>query len=83
MDTLHFAPRDFDGRGEMRPSDTGYRIDEPNLSDVEVFMLRGRRLQAQAVGGGLRRGLAALRRLLRGRHRGSDAHGSAPGHRHA
>jgi hypothetical protein len=41
------------------------RNDELNLSEVEVFMLRGRRLQAQAIGGALCQAFAKLRRLLR------------------
>jgi hypothetical protein len=79
MDTLHFEPPNFhspEGRRLSRDAEARH-IDEMNLSEVEVFMLRGRRLQAQAIGGALRRTWAMLPRLLR--------HGHAePGrHRHA
>ena len=40
------------------------RIDDMNLSELEVFMLRGRRLQARAMGDGFRQLLGKLRRLL-------------------
>jgi hypothetical protein len=74
MDTLHFDP----------PNSKSYeprRIDEMNLSEVEVFMLRGRRLQAQAIGGALRKGLARLRRVLGRLHPASGRHSGW--HRHA
>jgi hypothetical protein len=81
MDTLHFEPQGFHNpEGKLRDHDAP-RIDEMNLSEVEVFMLRGRRLQAQAIGGALRQGVAKLRRLLR---RSDGDAGSQPGrHRHA
>jgi hypothetical protein len=77
MDTLHFEPLNFHSpEGRRLSRDPGARrIDEMNLSEVEVFMLRGRRLQAQVVGGALRRAWAKVPRLLRrgraepGRHR--------------
>jgi hypothetical protein len=72
MDTLHFDPLNFKSY-EPR------RIDETNLSEVEVFMLRGRRLQAQAIGGALRKGFARLRRVLGRLHPGSRS----GRHRHA
>ena len=62
MDTLSFEPERFHSP-QSRPDEQG-RIAAPNLSDVEVFMLRGRRLQAQVVGQALQRGLAKLRRLM-------------------
>jgi hypothetical protein len=67
MDTLHFEPERF-----RKPRDRRLfwnheaRIDEVNLSEPEIFMLRGRRLQARAIGGAVRHGLAKLRHLLRG-----------------
>jgi hypothetical protein len=67
MDTLHFEPERF-----RKPPDRRLfwnheaRIDEVNLSEPEIFMLRGRRLQARAIGGAVRHGLAKLRHLLRG-----------------
>jgi hypothetical protein len=66
MDTLNFEPERFDSPQSRRDDES--LVAATNLSDVEVFMLRGRRLQAQAVGGALRRGLAKLRRLLRRSH---------------
>ncbi|MGH6918286.1 MAG: hypothetical protein ACREJ0_11365 [Geminicoccaceae bacterium] len=67
MDTLHFDPPRFEGPQGRRLSrdHEARRIDEMNLSEPEVFMLRPRRLQAQAIGGALRHALATLRRLLR------------------
>jgi len=75
MDTLHFDPvylKNYQPR----------RIDEMNLSEVEVFMLRGRRLQAQAIGGALRKGFARLRRLVAGSQRVRGARRPAS-HSHA
>jgi hypothetical protein len=87
MDTLHFEPRGFHPEGRHPEGRLPFRdeqtrgSDELNLSEVEVFMLRGRRLQAQAIGGALRQGVAKLRRLLR---RSDGDAGSQPGrHRHA
>jgi hypothetical protein len=71
MDTLSFEPERFHGP-QSRGDDDASRIRE-NLSDVEVYMLRGRRLQAQAVGGALRRGFGKLRRLLRRGHGSAGA----------
>lgn len=85
MDTLHFEPQTFhDPEGRRLLQDyEARRIDELNLSEVEVFMLRGRRLQAQAVGGALRRSFAKLRRLLR-RSYGDSGSCRQPGrNRHA
>jgi hypothetical protein len=83
MDTLHFE-QSFQGPQGRRPSrdDETRRIDEANLSEVEVFMLRGRRLQAQAIGGALRQAFAKLRRLLR-RSRGDSGSPRQPRRRHA
>jgi hypothetical protein len=85
MDTLHFEPQSFHNPQDSRllRDQEAHRIDDMNLSEVEVFMLRGRRLQAQAVGGALRRAFAKLRRLLR-RSAGDAGSPRQPGrHRHA
>jgi hypothetical protein len=85
MDTLHFEPQGFhnpEGRRLFRDHDAA-RIDEMNLSEVEVFMLRGRRLQAQAIGGALRQAFAKLGRLLRRGHERSDAPRQPGRQRHA
>ena len=66
MDTLNF---DFERYGPQSRRDDASPIGD-NLSDVEVYMLRGRRLQAQALGAALRGVFGRLRRLLR---RGHDA----------
>jgi hypothetical protein len=69
MDTLHFEWRDFDGtRGDRPVADHAVRITDVNLSEVEIFMLRGRRLQAQAIGGLWRRAVGRLGRMLGGTH---------------
>ena len=66
MDTLHFEPPSFHGPDARHTrDDRARRSDEMNLSDLDVFMLRGRRLQAQVVGGALRRAFANLPHLLR------------------
>jgi hypothetical protein len=81
MDTLHFEPRSFHSRqvGRLFGDDDRHPADEMNLSDIDVFMLRGRRLQAQVIGGALRRAFARLGRLLR-----ASGSAQAPGgHRHA
>ena len=85
MDTLHFEPRRFDGpHGRRLSADhEARRIDEKNLSEVEVLMLRGRRLQAQTVGGALGRAFAKLRDLLRRRHGDVEAPRQPGRHRHA
>ena len=67
MDTLHFEPRSFHRR-QVRllfRDCHRHRADETNLSDIDVFMLRGRRMQAQVIGGALRRAFAKLSRPLR------------------
>jgi hypothetical protein len=61
MDTLNF---DFERYSPQSRRDDGQSLAETNLSDVEVFMLRGRRLQAQTLGRAWRRAVARLRRLL-------------------
>jgi hypothetical protein len=74
MDTLYFEPPRFQEPGLVRSvRDYETRIGEVNLSEIEVFMLRGRRLQAQAMGGWWRRGFGKLRRLLSGSHPGPAA----------
>jgi hypothetical protein len=66
MDTFHFEPQSVHSRqvrrlfGDHEPR----RFDEMNLSEPEVFMLRGRRLQAHVIGDALRHALAKLRSLL-------------------
>jgi len=85
MDTLHFELQSFhspEGRRLFQDHDAR-RIDEKNLSEVEVFMLRGRRLQAQAIGGALRHAFAKLRRLLRRSHGNSGSTRQPGRHRHA
>jgi hypothetical protein len=67
MDTLHFDPlnsKTYQSR----------RMEEMNLSELETFMLRGRRLQAQAIGDALRNGFARLRRLFAGAGQAHGAH---------
>jgi hypothetical protein len=66
MDTLHFEPQSFHSRQVRRlfGDHESRRFDEMNLSEPEVFMLRGRRLQAQTIGGALRYAFAKLRRLV-------------------
>jgi hypothetical protein len=61
MDTLNF---DFERYSPQSRRDDEQSLAETNLSDVEVFMLRGRRLQAQTLGRAWRRAVARLRRLL-------------------
>jgi hypothetical protein len=75
MDTLHFEPESFRSPPDRRLSwnPEAPRIDEVNLSEPEIFMLRGRRLQARTMGGALRHGLAKLRHLVGGRRGGSRA----------
>jgi hypothetical protein len=77
MDTLHFEPRSFHSPqvGRMFGDQPVTRIDDLNLSELEVFMLRGRRLQALAMGEALREVFTKLGRLLRGS-------GDEPGSRH-
>ena len=60
MDTLHFEPQSFHSPRVKRlfGDQEAPRIDEMNLSELEVFMLRGRRLQAQTIGGALRHAFA-------------------------
>jgi hypothetical protein len=84
MDTLHFE-QSFQGPQGRRLSrdDETRRIDEANLSEVEVFMLRGRRLQAAAIGGALRQAFAKLRRLLRRGHGDSGSPRQPGRHHHA
>jgi hypothetical protein len=66
MDTLHFEPQSFHSPRVSRVfGDRTRRIDEVNLSEPEIFMLRGRRLQAQLIAGALRRVLAKLRYFVR------------------
>jgi hypothetical protein len=76
MDTLHFDLLKFE-------NDPPRRIDELNLSELEVFMLRGRRLQAQTIGAAWRRGSSRLRRLLRSFHPSSGSGRHSGWHRHA
>jgi hypothetical protein len=85
MDTLHLEPQSFHSPRGGRPlrDHEARRIDEVNLSEVEVFMLRGRRLQAQAVGEAVRRAFAKLRRLLRHGHGDAGAARQPGRHRHA
>jgi hypothetical protein len=77
MDTLHFEPPSFHSRRVRRlfGDDNARRFDEVNLSEPEVFMLRGRRLQAQVIGEALRHAFAKLRRLL-------SFHGDSGSQRH-
>jgi hypothetical protein len=84
MDTLHFEPERFRAEGgrSFRDDEAG-RTQDVNLSEVEVFMLRGRRLQAQAIGGALRQTFAKLRRLLRRSHGRSGSTRQPSRHRHA
>jgi hypothetical protein len=84
MDTLHFEPHSFHSRQVRRlfGDHEARRFDEVNLSEPEVFMLRGRRLQAQVVGGALRHAFARLRRLLSFRD-DSGAQQHPDRHRHA
>ena len=42
------------------------RIDDMNVSELAVFMLRGRRLQARAIGEAIGWLFGKLRRVLRG-----------------
>jgi hypothetical protein len=73
MDTLHFEwPRRDRGSGRPLGADVA-RSEDANLSDVEVFMLRGRRLQAQTIGGLWHRAVGKLQRLLRRAHGGPGA----------
>ena len=84
MDTLHFEPQSFHSPRVKRlfGDQEAPRIDEMNLSELEIFMLRGRRLQAQTIGEAVRQAFAKLRRLLRGSD--GDAGSRQPGrHRHA
>jgi hypothetical protein len=76
MDTLHYEPRSFHSPQASRVfHDKRPRaIDDMNLSELEVFMLRGRRLQAQAMGGVLRSLFAKLGRLLRRSDHGTAGH---------
>jgi hypothetical protein len=84
MDTLHFEPPSFHSPdGSHAPDDRARRSDEMNLSDVDVFMLRGRRLQAQVIGDALRRAFAKLPHLLRRRNKGSRTARQHGCHRHA
>ena len=85
MDTLHFEPPSSHGPQSRRlpAGHEARQIDELNLSEVEVFMLRGRRLQAQAIGGALRHAFAKLRRLLRRSHGNSGSTRQPGRHRHA
>ena len=85
MDTLHFEPQSFHSRQVRRlfGDDPARRIEDMNLSELEVFMLRGRRLQAQVIAGAVRRAFGKLGRLLSG-SRGVSASPRQPGrHRHA
>ena len=70
MDTLNFEPRSFHSSQveRMFSKQDGAPIDDMNLSDLEVFMLRGRRMQARAIGGELRSIFAKLAKLWRGDH---------------
>ena len=84
MDTLHFEPQSFHSPRVKRlfGDQEAPRIDEMNLSELEILMLRGRRLQAQTIGEAVRQAFAKLRRLLRGSD--GDAGSRHPGrHRHA
>ena len=75
MDTLNF---DFERYSPRRRRDE-QSLAQPNLSDIDVFMLRGRRLQAQAIGEALRRGVARLRRLLLRQPAGVSLRANPPG----
>ena len=68
MDTLHFEPQSFHSRQVRRlfGDDPARRIEDMNPSELEVLLLRGGRLQAQAIGGAVRRAFGKLSRLLRG-----------------
>jgi hypothetical protein len=85
MDTLHFEPQSFHSRRvrHLFGDDRARRIDDTNVSEPEVFMMRGRRLQVQAIGDVLRDVLAKLHRLLRRSHHDAGAPRHAGRHRHA
>jgi len=79
MDRFDTEPQGFyDHQARLLRPHTSRRIDEMNVSELEVFMLRGRRLQARAMGAALGWLFGKLRRVLRGsgdapasaRHRG-------------
>jgi hypothetical protein len=67
MDRFDTEPRHFyDHQARLLRPHLPRRIDDMNLSELEVFMLRGRRLQARAMGDAIGSLLGKLKRLLRG-----------------
>ena len=67
MDRFDTEPRNFyDHQARLLRPRLSQRIDDMNVSELEVFMLRGRRLQARAMGGAIGRLFGKLRRLLHG-----------------
>jgi hypothetical protein len=67
MDRFDTEPRHFhDHQARLLRPHPPRRIDDMNLSELEVFMLRGRRLQARAMGDAIGSLLGKLKRLLRG-----------------
>jgi hypothetical protein len=68
MDRFDTEPRNFydhQARLLLQPH-RPRRIDDMNVSELEVFMLRGRRLQARAMGEAIGWLVGKLRGLLRG-----------------
>jgi hypothetical protein len=72
----HVEPQAFQLH-QSRPlfrGDGARRIEEMNVSELEVFMLRGRRLQARAVGDAVRQLAAKLRQRMSGAAREPSPH---------
>ncbi len=67
MDRFDTEPRGFyDHQARLLRPHLPRRIDNMNVSELEVFMLRGRRLQARAMGEAIGWLFGKLRRVLRG-----------------
>jgi len=84
MDRFDTEPQVFyDHQARLLRPHLPRRIDDMNVSELEVFMLRGRRLQARAMGEAFGWLLGKLRRVLRGpgdapaSHRHPDCHNPA------
>lgn len=81
MDRFDTEPRGFyDHQARLLRPHLPRRIDDMNVSELEVFMLRGRRLQARAMGEGIGWLFGKLRRLLRGSSRTSTSPGQPDCH---
>jgi hypothetical protein len=82
MDRFDTEPRAFyDHQARLLRPHLPRRIDDMNVSELEVFMLRGRRLQARAMGDGIGWLFGKLRRPLRGSS-DTTASGRQPDCRH-